>query len=228
MPTRTTSTTAITHDPVPHGELFVGFVNVLHQVDNTLDVRSSTAATAGTGGSSTSGNPADDDAGAWDCSMSTSAARRSPSGTSITFSTAARRITTTGGSPIEEGLTVPEALSKSEVEYALGLAKMRKDGFVSLDAGAVREGVLMTARCGLMRSDWSSTPNAGKAGRFASKRPMPMKRFCLGAAGMSATRLAATASGTPSRGRAVTDPARGRVGAAVLHARRGVILDRIE
>jgi hypothetical protein len=45
---------------------------------------------------------------------------------------------------LREGLTVPEALSMDHVQYALGLAKLRKDGFVSVDAGAVREGVLIT------------------------------------------------------------------------------------
>ena len=43
-----------------------------------------------------------------------------------------------------EGLEVPEAHDKSKVEYALGLAKLRLDGFVSLDAGQARPGIMVT------------------------------------------------------------------------------------
>lgn len=43
-----------------------------------------------------------------------------------------------------EGLSVPEATDMNEVGYCLGLAKMRQDRFVSLSANAVREGVLVT------------------------------------------------------------------------------------
>jgi len=43
-----------------------------------------------------------------------------------------------------EGLDVPEATDLDEVEYALGLAKLRLDGFASLDAGPARPGILIT------------------------------------------------------------------------------------
>ncbi len=43
-----------------------------------------------------------------------------------------------------EGLKVPEAMDITRVEYALGLAKLRLDGFVSLDAGPVRRGIVIT------------------------------------------------------------------------------------
>ncbi len=43
-----------------------------------------------------------------------------------------------------EGLDAPEARDRSKVGYALGLAKMRVDGFISLDAGHAREGVIVT------------------------------------------------------------------------------------
>ena len=43
-----------------------------------------------------------------------------------------------------EGLQVPEVWDDEEVQYGLGLAKMRSDGFVSLRANAVREGMLDT------------------------------------------------------------------------------------
>lgn len=46
----------------------------------------------------------------------------------------------TGG---REGLDVPEARDMGKVEYALGLAKLRLDGFASLDSG-VRPGILIT------------------------------------------------------------------------------------
>ena len=43
-----------------------------------------------------------------------------------------------------EGLQVPEAWDDDEVRYGLGLANLRLDGFVSLRANAVREGMLDT------------------------------------------------------------------------------------
>ncbi len=43
-----------------------------------------------------------------------------------------------------EGIDHPEAQDKSNVGYHLGLAKMRLDGFVSLDTSPHREGVLVT------------------------------------------------------------------------------------
>ena len=47
-------------------------------------------------------------------------------------------------SGLKEKLDVPEAHSLDEVGYGLGLARMRRDGFVSVDAGPVREGVVIT------------------------------------------------------------------------------------
>lgn len=44
---------------------------------------------------------------------------------------------------------VPEAYDLNLVDYSLGLAKIRKDGFISVDAGAVREGLFIT------RSMWT-------------------------------------------------------------------------
>jgi hypothetical protein len=43
-----------------------------------------------------------------------------------------------------EGLDVPEAKDVSKVGFFLGLAKLRLDGFCSLNAGPVREGILIT------------------------------------------------------------------------------------
>jgi hypothetical protein len=43
-----------------------------------------------------------------------------------------------------EGLEVPEATDLSRVGYALGLARLRLDGFASLDCGPVRRGILIT------------------------------------------------------------------------------------
>ena len=45
---------------------------------------------------------------------------------------------------LQEGLDVPEASDWSKVRMGLGLAKLRRNGFVSLDAHRVREGMLMT------------------------------------------------------------------------------------
>jgi hypothetical protein len=43
-----------------------------------------------------------------------------------------------------EGLDVPEARDFSQVEYCLGLAKMRFDGYCSLEAGPARDGIFVT------------------------------------------------------------------------------------
>ncbi len=43
-----------------------------------------------------------------------------------------------------EGLDHPETKDRSLVRYCLGLARLRKDGFASVDAGPVREGLLVT------------------------------------------------------------------------------------
>ena len=43
-----------------------------------------------------------------------------------------------------EGLAVPEATDITKVNYSLGLAKLRLDGFCSLDAGPARRGIFIT------------------------------------------------------------------------------------
>ncbi len=43
-----------------------------------------------------------------------------------------------------EGLRAPEARDINKVNYAMGLAKLRRDGFVSLNAGPERRGILVT------------------------------------------------------------------------------------
>src|ERR1019366_2965173 len=49
---------------------------------------------------------------------------------------------------IREGLNVPEVKDVSKVGFFLGLAKLRLDGFCSLNAGPVREGILITRQLG--------------------------------------------------------------------------------
>ena len=43
-----------------------------------------------------------------------------------------------------EGLDHPEATQKAKLDYSLGLAKLRLDGFCSLDAGPARRGIFIT------------------------------------------------------------------------------------
>ena len=43
-----------------------------------------------------------------------------------------------------EKITPPDSMDVSKVGFFLGLAKLRLDGFCSLDAGPVREGILIT------------------------------------------------------------------------------------
>ena len=60
---------------------------------------------------------------------------------------------------------LPEVNDTSNVGYALGLARMRPDGFVSLDAGREREGLIVTEPAGRTRRP------------PAHQRPLPTRRL---------------------------------------------------
>ena len=64
----------------------------------------------------------------------------------------------------KEGLNVPEATSMEHVEYALGLATLRLNGFVSIDAGPVREGILITRALRTESPNLLINASCGKSG----------------------------------------------------------------
>ncbi len=134
------------------GELYVGFMNVLHQVDNTLDVRLVYSRDGWRWRQLNQRQPwLRTTPGAWDAAMvNLNAPPIAVGDEHFVFYGGAKNHHDWWIVGLKEGLTVPEALNKNEVRYGLGLAKMRKDGFVSIDAGSVREGVLITRA---LRSD---------------------------------------------------------------------------
>ena len=128
------------------GDIWVGFVNTLHQVSNTMDVR---LAFSRDGWNWHFGNQRQPwlrtTEGAWDCFMVNMPSVPVPHGNEL--------LCYYGGSKnhhdwwingLPEGLKAPEVDDHGAVGYALGLAKLRRDGFVSLDAGDVREGSIVT------------------------------------------------------------------------------------
>ncbi len=57
-----------------------------------------------------------------------------------------------------EGLDVPEATDINEVAYGLGLAKLRADGFCSLEAGPARDGIVVTRPWRQASTCWPKNP----------------------------------------------------------------------
>ena len=128
------------------GEMYVGLVNVLHEVANTMETRlvysrDGTRWTAADPGQAwLSPTP-----GAWDRSMvNVSTPPVTVDDETFVFHGGAKNHHDWWIMGLKEGLSIPEAQDLDEVSYGLGLAKMRKDGYISLDAGPVREGVVVT------------------------------------------------------------------------------------
>ena len=129
------------------GSDWVGLLNVFHMTDNTLDVQLTYSRNGrdfqriqpGRAWLGTDGQQA------WDRHMVTICSKPIVVGDDL--------YVYYGGSPtrhdwwmvgITEGLDVPEAKTMDMVDYGLGLAKMKKDRFVSLSSAEAREGVVVT------------------------------------------------------------------------------------
>ena len=127
--------------------IHVGFLNVFHRTSNHMDVQL-VFSRDGQNWLRTNkrqtwlplGEP-----GSWDQGMVTCSSRIIESGDELLFYY--------GGCFCHhdywiwgprEGLDHPEVKDKSLIRFGLGLARLRKDGFVSFDAGSVREGFLVT------------------------------------------------------------------------------------
>lgn len=129
------------------GTMYLGTAGVLHQVDNTMDTRLLMSRDMIRWRPAPRPGPffAPESEGAWDSRMVTMVSPPIEVDNELWFFY--------GGThyhhdwflrgPIE-GLDHPEARDPQGSEFGLGLAKMRKDGFASLSANAVREGTVST------------------------------------------------------------------------------------
>ena len=131
------------------GDDWLGFVNVLHMTDNTMDVQLAYSRDGCNFQRIMPGRPwlTTGDPGAWDATMVSICSKPIVVGDEL--------YVYHGGTINHhdwwmvgpaEGLDHPEAQpgATANVRYALGLAKMKRDRFVSLDTGPVREGALIT------------------------------------------------------------------------------------
>jgi len=128
------------------GDMWVGFLNTLHQVSNTMDVR---LVYSRDGLHWRFGNQRQSwlrtTEGAWDCCMVTMPSVPVVRGDDLLcYYGGARNHHDWWINGLAEGLDAPEVHDHGAVGYALGLARLRRDGFVSLDAGVMREGSIIT------------------------------------------------------------------------------------
>ena len=128
------------------GELYVGFLNVLHEVSNTMEVRLAYSRDGWHWYQVNQRRPwLTISADSWDRYMVNSSSIPIPIGNEFfIYYGGASNHHDWWISGLQEKLQVSEANSLDEVNYALGLARLRLDGFVSVDAGPVREGILIT------------------------------------------------------------------------------------
>ncbi len=131
----------------PMGDVTLGFLNIYNYVSNTMRVRLVYSRNGKTWHHLNRGQAFIEPGGegVWDAYMVTVPSPPVPVGEELWVYH--------GGScnhhdwwitGAREGLPVPEAHDISQVNYALGLAKMRLDGFVSLSANEVRPGIFVT------------------------------------------------------------------------------------
>jgi len=131
----------------PMGDITLGFLNIYNYVSNEMRVRLVYSRNGKTWHHLNRGQPflEPGGAGAWDACMVTIPYPPIPVGNELwVYHGGARNHHDWWITGAREGLTVPEALDINEVAYCLGLATMRRDGFVSLSANAVRPGIYIT------------------------------------------------------------------------------------
>jgi hypothetical protein len=128
------------------GEVYVGFLNVLHEVPDTMDVRLVYSRDGWRWHHLNQRQPwLAGTAGSWDPYMVTVCCPPIYFGDEmLVFHGGANVRHDWWMVGLREGIDLPETKSLDEVRYSLGLATMRRDGFVSVDAGSVREGILIT------------------------------------------------------------------------------------
>ncbi len=128
------------------GEMFVGMVNVLHEVSNTMNVRLVYSRDGMRWHFLNQRQP-------WLTTSPESWDKHMVNITSPPVHVDDQMYVYYAGtkahhdwwmSGLLEDLDTPEARSMDGSSFGMGLAKMRRDGFVSIDAGQVREGILIT------------------------------------------------------------------------------------
>ena len=132
---------------LPVGNVTLGFLNIYDYVPNTMCVRSVYSRNGKTWEHLNKRQPflSPRGEGTWDAYMVTIPSKPVEVGDELyVFHGGSRNHHDWWITGAREGLTAPEATDMSQVEYALGLAKLRLDGFVSLDAGPARRGILVT------------------------------------------------------------------------------------
>jgi len=128
------------------GQGYLGFLNTIREVPNTLSVRLVYSRDGWNWQHLNKRQPwLVPSADSWDRYMVNVSSPPIPVGDELyVFHGGAKNHHDWWISGIQERLDVPEARDLDEVRYGLGLAKMRRDGFVSIDAGPVREGIVIT------------------------------------------------------------------------------------
>jgi len=131
----------------PIGNIQIGFLNVLHKTMNTMDVQLVYTRDGYDWHRLNKGQPflTMGPPGAWDQCMVTVMSQPIQVGNELyIFHGGSQSHHDWWMSGPLEGLDAPEVHDFSKVGYGLGLAKLRLDGFVSLDGSPVREGILVT------------------------------------------------------------------------------------
>ena len=133
-------------NPLYLGGQWVGFLDVFHMVANTVDVQLVHSRDGRNWRRVAAGHPWLEPGrpGSWDQFMAYHV-HGFPVGDELwLYYGGARNHHDWWISGPTEGLDVPEARDMQEVGYGLGLARLRLDGFVSLGANRVREGLITT------------------------------------------------------------------------------------
>ncbi len=129
------------------GDIYVGMVNILHEVDNTMDVRLLYSRDGWDWRYMNQRHPwlALGAAGSWDqCMVNICNAPIRVGDEMYVYYGGANCHHDWWMLGIYEDLKVPEARDRDLPQYGIGMSKMRLDGFVSIGARAVREGIMVT------------------------------------------------------------------------------------
>ncbi len=128
------------------GPYYLGFLNTLHEVSNTMNVRLAYSRDGWTWRHLNQRQPwLTTTPDAWDRYMVNMSVAPIPVGDDLyVFHGGAGNHHDYWINGRRDGLAVPEADDVDLVRYGLGLARLRRGGFVSLDAGPVRDGILVT------------------------------------------------------------------------------------